>query len=531
MNNKKITWSYYTPSWLSDFIVKYIQDNVKMEKKINVLEPSCWDGVFVESLNKYELSRKINKLTLLDINEDALNIASSFFWNYKTEKYLWDFLKVEVKKEYDLVIWNPPYIHKKYLSDEQKETCLNWFKKAWIFNKRVLNIWPSFIYKSESLLKDNGVLVFVIPEELVRVNYANDTLEFLKNKFDRLEIYSLDKVIFWDAWQNTIVLFAYKKHKNKWTFSWQILIEWNKRDNLKCCEYSLNLMNFQDSTQKELWTELGSDDLSFIREITKQFSIIWDISASQTWIVTWANDFFIISEDKMKDYKLEDFCTPIIRKWYYTKDNLKFTKTDFNKVVWEWKPSYLLEIKWNIDDKNLQKYIDILIKEWINKRYKCWTYKPNWYNIPNIWGSKLIFFKRSHIAPKLVYNQSELNVTDSWYRITLKNNKYKEFQYSFYNSFTLLMMELWWRTYWWGVLEVTPNEFKKLPIPFFENIPSEKLNLFYKKDLSSIENILIENDKFLLWERLWLSHDKINKIQKIRKILLNKRLNKKNILL
>lgn len=532
MNNKKTTWSYYTPSWLSDFIVRYVQDNIKIEKKINVLEPSCWDGVFVESLNKYDISRKINKFTLSDINEDALNKASSFSWSYKIEKHLWDFLKVELKNEYSLIIWNPPYIHKKYLSDEQKESCLYWYKEAGIHNKRVLNIWPSFIYKSTFLLKDDGVLVFVIPEELVRVNYASDTLKFLKNSFDRLEIYSLDKVIFWDAWQNTIVLFAYKKHLKKWTYSWQIFLDWDKKDNLRYKNHFLSDKNFHHLDQKELWTELGSDELGLINEVTntRGISIIWDISESQTWIVTWANDFFIISEDKMIEYNLEDFCKPIIRKWYYTRDNLKFTKTDFKKTVLEWKPSYLLEIKWDIKNKNLQEYINILIKEWINKRYKVWTYKPNWYNIPNIWGSKLIFFKRSHIAPKLVYNPSEINVTDSWYRVTLKNGKYKEFQYCFYNSFTLLMMELWWRTYGWWVLEVTPNEFKKLPIPFFEDVPTEKLDIFYKKNLSSIEDILIENDKYILWTRLWIPTSTIKKIQKIRRVLLDKRLNKKNIL-
>ncbi len=526
MNTKKITWSYYTPSWLSDFIVEYIQDNMKVTNNMNVLEPSCWDGVFVKSINKYNISKKINKLTLSDINEDALNKASSFSWSYKIEKYVWDFLQLELKKEYHLIIWNPPYIHKKYLSEEQKEACLNWYKKAWIINKRVLNIWPAFIYKSETLLKDNWVLVFVIPEELVRVNYANDTLNFLKNKFDRLELFSLNKVIFWDAWQNTIVLFAYKKHKNKWIFSWQILIDWEKKSNFKYKDYNLNPQNFHLLPQKELWTELNSDDLMFINNVLKKFKKIWDESKSQTGIVTWANDFFIISENKMKEYKLEKFCVPIIRKWYYTKDKLKFTKSDFKNLVSEWKPTYLLEIKWNINNKNLQKYINIWIKEWINNRYKCGTYKPNWYNIPSIWWTKLIFFKRSHIVPKLIYNPHGFNVTDSGYRITIESKKYKEFQYCFYNSFTLLMTELLGRTYGWGVLEVTPNEFKKLPIPFFDNIPEERLSVFSKKKLSDIEDILIENDEYLLGDRLKLSEKNIKMIHEIRKKLLSKRLKK-----
>lgn len=530
MNNKKITWSYYTPSWLTDFIVKYIEINLKIPNKINVLEPSCWDWVFIESLNRSWISKKIKGVTISDIDEDALKKASSFSRSFNINSYLWDFLKLSLQNKFNIIIWNPPYIHKKYLSDEQKQSCLEWYKYAGFDKKKVLNIWPAFLYKSESLLTKNWLMVFVIPEELVRVNYAKDTLEFLKNKFDRLEIFSLDKVIFWDAGQNTIVLFAYKNHKIKWTYSWQISIKWDKKDNLYYHNSNLNSTNFDLLPQKELWTELSSSDLSFINNISSNLKKIWDISKSQTWVVTWANDFFIITEYDKNKYNLGKFCIPIIRKGYYTKDSLNFTNNEFEKLISDWKPSYLLEIKWDIVDTDLLNYIKLWEWELINKRYKCGTYKPNWYNIPNIWWAKLIFFKRSHIAPKLIYNSSMINVTDSWYRITLDNNKYKEFQYCFYNSFTLLMMELWGRTYWWWVLEVTPNEFKKLPIPFFDNIPIEILDSFNNKKLSNIEDILIENDKYILWQLFWLSTDKIERIQLLRKKLLSKRLNKKNIL-
>jgi len=528
MNNKKETGSYYTPSWLSDFIVEYLTKNITLKSKINILEPSCWDWVFIKSILKSKLNNSIDEITLADINEDALNIASSFSWSKKTIKFLWDFLKLNIWKKFNLIIWNPPYIHKKYLSEEQKESCHEWYKYAWFGKKRVQNIWPSFIYKSEYLLKEDWIMIFVIPEELVRVNYAKDTLEFLQEKFERLEIFSLDKVIFWDAWQNTIVIFAYKNHDNQWTFSWQIKVKWINREKFEYDSLKLSKKNFELLSQKELWTELWANDIDFINKINSKFKIISDFSKSQTWIVTWANDFFIISKENKEKYKLDNFTLPIIRKWYYIKNNLKFSQKDFLKIEQENKPCYLLTIKWEAIDKKLLDYLKIWEEQKINKRYKVNTYKPNWYNTPNIWGAKLLFFKRSHIAPKLIFNPEMINITDSWYRITLNEDWYeKEFQYCFYNSFTLLMMELWWRTYWWWVLEVTPNEFKKLPIPFYKDIKKDELNRFYKQDLNNIDKIISNNDKYLLKERFWLSDYELSRIDKIRKILLNKRLNKK----
>ncbi len=529
MNNKKETGSYYTPEWLSDFIVSYLEKNLKWKKNLNLLEPSCWDGVFVRSIQKSKFKSKINEISLADINEDALKKASSFCWSLNVKNFLWDFLSITFESKFDYIIWNPPYIHKKYLSDEQKDSCHEWYKYAWFDKKRVQNIWPAFIYKSEYLLEDDGIMVFVIPEELVRVNYAKDTLEFLQKKFRRLEIFSLDKVIFWDAWQNTVVIFAYKEHEIEWTFSWQIKIKWTSRESFELDDIELSNKNFEFLSQKELWTELKSEDIEFINLISRKFQNINDFSKSQTGIVTWANDFFIISKEDVERYWLEDFIFPIIRKWYYIKNNLQFLQEDFIKIEKENKPCYWLSIKWEAIDEKLLKYLKIWENQNIHKRYKVNTYKPHWYNTPNIWWAKLLFFKRSHIAPKLIYNPEKINITDSWYRITLSIPWFeKEFQYCFYNSFTLMMMELWWRTYWWWVLEVTPNEFKKLPIPFFNDIPESNLNKFHKYDLDNIEDIIRENDKYLLWKRLWLSETDILNIDRIRKILLNKRLNKKN---
>ena len=77
------------------------------------------------------------------------------------------------------------------------------------------------------------------------------------------------------------------------------------------------------------------------------------------------------------------------------------------------------------------------------------------------------------------------------------------------------------------MLEVTPNEFKKLPIPYYEDIPDKNMKVFYKKNLSQLEDILLNNDEYLLIQKLNFSKDEVRMICDIRKRLLNKRLKRK----
>ena len=48
-SDQKLRGGYYTPEVLADFIVK----NIEINKEINILEPSCGDGIFINSIKNY----------------------------------------------------------------------------------------------------------------------------------------------------------------------------------------------------------------------------------------------------------------------------------------------------------------------------------------------------------------------------------------------------------------------------------------------------------------------------------------------
>jgi adenine-specific DNA-methyltransferase len=84
--------------------------------------------------------------------------------------------------------------------------------------------------------------------------------------------------------------------------------------------------------------------------------------------------------------------------------------------------------------------------------------------------------------------------------------------FSFYNTLTLLAAEMQGRFYGGGVLELTPNEFKNLPIPYtICDDFNDFSNMFERK--MSIEEVLNINDKIILIDGMGLTDSDVSRLQ------------------
>jgi adenine-specific DNA-methyltransferase len=160
--------------------------------------------------------------------------------------------------------------------------------------------------------------------------------------------------------------------------------------------------------------------------------------------------------------------------------------------------------------------------------YKC-SMRNHWYVIPNILpASDGFFFRRVHHYPKLLKNTAGILVTDTAYQVEMHEGfSIESLIYSFYNSLSLAFAELSGRYYGGGVLELTPSEFKSIPIPY-QSINAETFKeyrtIFETK--SSIEDVLNLYDTQILNTSLGLSTEEIKKIQAILRKLVAKRFRK-----
>jgi adenine-specific DNA-methyltransferase len=156
--------------------------------------------------------------------------------------------------------------------------------------------------------------------------------------------------------------------------------------------------------------------------------------------------------------------------------------------------------------------------------------RENWYAVPSVWRSEAFFTKRSNIFPRIIKNDANAYVTDAFYRIRMKEGvDLQSFALSFHNTLTFIYAELGGRFYGGGVLELTPNEFKDLPVPdVLEKIDRHGLVLLDEmmRKGRPTEEILDLTDDIVLKRACGLSQRNIIMLRKIYLKLLRRRLKK-----
>jgi len=522
---KKANGSYYTPDSLADFLIAKATAHIRGKREIRVLEPSCGDGSFLRALSRATIECRF-VIDGVELQRHAIGKAKAP-QKHRTKVRLHhkDFLLFQPNKIYDLVIGNPPYIRRKLLKPSQKERCKHIHRSAGLGDRAVNNIWTAFLVKSAQHLSKDGVLAFVLPAELLQVKFAQEIQSFLKQYFERIEIYSFREIVFDNLGQDTIGLLAYRSAAQPGVYFGQV-------DNLALAAKSdievTRSRSVETSDIKWAGHVLSDADAQLLIENALRLRPVSHYCNSCVGIVTAANSFFVVSEETREQFELNEICMPIVQRGQFVNGKVVFDSNAFKEIQSDGKPCFLLDLTGKkLKDLNpgARKYITTGRAAGIQARYKCMKRK-RWYEVPSVWSSHAFFFKRCHRYPKFLLNSADVLVTDAAYRVSAKEGfTAHSLVFSFYNSLTLAMAEVRGRFYGGGVLEVTPNEFKSLPIPYCEISDADFLDFqgcFNQSE--SIELTLERNDRLILGGSLGLSSDQISRIQSIRKMLVSRRL-------
>ncbi|PFC67952.1 hypothetical protein CN266_04590 [Bacillus cereus] len=529
MNYNKVSGSYYTPAILAEFLVEKTMDLFKGSKPIDILEPSCGDGVFLESLLKCSefLEKKGTTICSVEKDYEALNKAKNYKKNFKekginTSFYHDDFLQFSLKrrKKFDLVIGNPPYIYKTYLDKEQKVLSKEILSNYGVHVKTVYNIWIPFIISCTKLLKRNGVLCFVLPSEMLQVKYAEPVRRFLFDNFEEIQILSFEEQIFDKIDQDVVVFTGVKRGLEK-HISHELLSY--HENGFQVIEK--NIHNPRKYFDKWLWYLLSPEEINLVESLKGHFNKTSYYCNSGVGIVTGHNEYFILNEEEVIRHNLQKWVKPIVKKGSYIKDSLKFSKEQFDLLIQDGTPCFLLDFN-DIDSNKMpievENYINKGKEKGINTHYKC-KKRKEWFKVPSIWTAEGMFFKRVHIFPKFINNEMNVNITDTGYRISMRDDfEMDSLIFCFYNSLTLLLLELEGRYYGGGVLEITPNEFKNIHIPYYKVSRGnfEKLEELIKQK-SNVEDIIHFTDKITLNDGFKIKKENIEVLRRLREKIVN----------
>lgn len=468
VDNRRAHGVVYTPQTVADAIVAV--SHARSTRIATALEPSCGDGAFLHALR--ERCGPGTHLTAVDIDAKALHAASAV--DASTELVLQDFLvfaeSPERQNKYDLIIGNPPYVRRHNFSDPLKQSVASLSIKTGYPLGQLKNSWAAFVVAAHGLLTEEGTLSFVVPYELITVAYGKFLRDWLASRFRRIDIFIPDEKAFKKIDQDAVVLLATNAPGNV------------SGVNL-CRVSSLEELSYNDHAEPAQAN--GSiEDKSFLlnaetRELLHRLRVdakcIGDACTSVAGTVTAANDYFILSHKDVDSYELWPWARPILKKGALVS-SMPIFETEHYRALTATEPTYLIDFckagSPPLDDR-ATKYIERGEQLGLNERYKS-RYRTPWYRIPVVAPTEGLFFKRSHRLPKLCINRAGVLATDTAYQVSPKNDHTMEgICFSFYNSLTAVFCEIDGRFYGGGVLELTPKEFRGLPLWYRQPNPAD----------------------------------------------------------
>ena len=487
-SEQKLRGAYYTPLQLANAMVSlFASENIS-----RVLEPSCGDGVFLDSLNGKGLLSNIDAFTAVEIDADE---AKKVKLNYKSNSNIsvvqedfFDFYKQNYKKEqYDLILGNPPYIRYQYLTDSQRKSLSAILISHGMKANKLINAWVGFLVACTQMLNDTGRIAFVVPAEILQVAYAEDLRLFLSNQFSRITLITFEKLIFPEIEQEVVVFIGEKGGEEKGIR----IIEMNDLDDFATLDlHSNGYKKMQHG--KEKWTKYFTtpDEIKIIQQIKKdlRFAPFSDSGTINVGVTTGHNDYFSIDKQTCDKYHLDDVTLPLIGRSSHAH-GIYFTDADWKKNVESGKKARLIvfpDKDFSKYDSEHKKYIELGEKNEVNKGYKC-SIRDRWYIVPSIWIPDAFFLRRNNLYPKFVLNKCGAISTDTMHRIKFKKDVDADtLLLSYYNSISFAFTEICGRSYGGGVLEILPGEMGNIMLPVIKNFPVDKK----KELLEKIDNIV-----------------------------------------
>jgi len=524
---EKLRGGFYTPEEIASFILRW---GFNGREDMDILEPGCGDGVFLEQIKSGDYNYK--SLTAVELDSDEARKAKKVKL-LKSKVYNTDFFAFfeDTKKKYDLIIGNPPYIRYQFLDSHQKEEAEKIFQMAGLNYSKLTNAWASFVVGSSLLLKENGKLGFVLPAEILQVSHTETIRDFLTHFYNKLTIVSFKKLVF-PGIQQEVVLLLCEKNNSKTHLIEHIDLK-NASELIK-----QNVTRFKSPKKKidyktNKWTYyfLDQEEIDFIHNLkqTKKIPLLNEFAKVEVGITTGSNKFFTVPLSQVREYKLETYAKPLVGRSVQVPSVI-FTPKDWreNNKIDARSHILILPRKKELEQNfGVLDYIKQGEEEGIHEGYKC-RIRDEWQIIPSLWVSDALFIRRNNLYPKLIINNAKAYTTDTMHRVSIDNDvDLKALIASYYNSLSLAFAEICGRSHGGGVLELMPNEAENILIPYDKknsSLLAEIDDLF--RSGANIEDILKRTNKEILKKNYGLSQKEIDLAEGLRVKLSSRRLNR-----
>lgn len=503
--SQKLRGGYYTPPELTIFLTKWIGGN----NPKNILEPSCGDGEFIESLvNEFGESANITGVEFFsDEAEKASRRGSEKTKIIVSDAFAW-YMKNKPEAKFDAVIGNPPFIRYQNFPEEHRSKAFQLMIEDGLSPSKLTNSWLPFVVLATKTLKQGGRLAMVLPAEILQVTYARELRKYLSKKYEKIDIVTFKRLVFFGIQQEIVLILGERKDCLSSGIS---LLEFEDLSDLQHKKLinkkkRHKILDIDHDNEKWIQFYLSKNELDLIRyiESSKAFIRLGDIASVDVGVVTGNNNFFILDSKKASLLRLLDYCSPVIGRSNHLS-GISFTQADYEKLSLTGEKILLFnpgKVSRDHLNKNLSDYIQAGESLGVTEGYKCRIRLPNWWNLPSIWNPDAFLLRQIHEGPKIIANQTLATSTDTVHRIRMTSDVSAQLlAVSSFNSLTFALSEVRGRSYGGGVLELEPTEAENLLIPASRpnvKLPFDDIDKFIRaketsKALDIVDSTLLIN--------------------------------------
>jgi adenine-specific DNA-methyltransferase len=477
-NHRKELGIYYTPGVIADTLARWaIRNQVD-----TVLDPSYGSCVFLQSALETLISLGVDEpgkqIYGVDIDPDALKFTDLLVDYGANERQFptADFLNVDPslfgKKQFDVIVGNPPYVRHHYLNGERLECARRMGKQSIVTVPGRSSYWVYFVAHVLKFLAPGGRLAMVLPGSFLHANYAKELRAKLLQCFRLTIVILLHERVFDNTEEESVILlgegFGRKPEGARIGVARTV-------DELKgvCSSPVRKSKKLTATIAGDKWLQglISKKAESIYGGLLndRRTSSLGDWAKIEIGTVTGANDFFLISRDAKEKLGITDrWLKPVVCRSSFFR-GLIFKDEDWREVCRRKDAgAFILDTNsYRAIPIGVQRYLDEGISRDFHKRYKCRTRTP-WHSVPICASPHAFFQYMSTDRPRLILNCSNATSTNTIHLVNwheeLPERLTSSVALSVLSSLSQLSAELVGRSYGGGVLKMEPSEARRLVI-------------------------------------------------------------------
>lgn len=449
--------AYYTSTGIASYLAHWaIRD-----REDRVLEPSFGDGVFLDvSLDRLrDLGSGPANLFAVEIRPEPFHSYRGTGMLLDSNCFLGDFLRLDpfpVKT----VIGNPPYIRLRDLERSAAESARRATLRAGVSMAGSGSLWMPFVVHATSFLEAGGRIAFVLPIEMTYVKYALPLWNYLAREFASIRIVRIHEDVFPENEQSTVLLLAdgYGHSTDSVCFETYLTADDLEKGRV-LRRVSLLIESIRNGERPFSRALLSSSLVSMLHELK--------VSGKIDKISRWCRfNIGYVSGDKAFFHPTQDMCL----KFSLPSSNLRPAVVSSRQLrgagiyVREGDIRSSLYYPSSLSSGD-EAYIRQGVSLAVHNRYKCRTREP-WYLTPDVEIPEIVLSTFAE-SPLLAVNEGQYVASNSLLCGFMETRVFgpERIAMAWYNSLTLLSVELQVHSLGGGVLILIPGEANQIHIP------------------------------------------------------------------